>query len=104
MISVKKVSVQNFMNYGQVPTELIIDSHKNAIITGKNGSGKSSILLDSLCYGFYGKGYRSVKSSQLINSINGKKMVVNISFSNNPSLNASDNITYSVTRTRRESF
>jgi hypothetical protein len=34
----------------------------------------------------------------------GGLITVNISFSNNPSLNASDNITYSVTRTRRESF
>ena len=39
------------------------------IIVGKNGAGKSSII-DALTYGLFGKSFKKLTNSQLINSIN----------------------------------
>jgi DNA repair exonuclease SbcCD ATPase subunit len=80
MILFESIEVKNVMNYGNAPTKLSLNTHRNTIITGKNGAGKSSILLDSLCYVLYGKPYRDIKLGQLINSINNKAMLVTIIF------------------------
>lgn len=80
MILFEWVEVKNFMNYGNVPTKLTLNTHRNTHLAGKNGSGKSSILLDSICYVFFGKPYRDIKLGQLINSINNKGMVVKGAF------------------------
>lgn len=80
MILFEDLEVRNFMNYGNVPTKLSLNSHRNTIITGKNGSGKSTILLDSICYCLYNKPYRDIKLGQLVNSINGKNASVVVRF------------------------
>jgi DNA repair exonuclease SbcCD ATPase subunit len=96
MILFEWIEVKNFMNYGNAPTKLTLNTHRNTIITGKNGAGKSSILLDSMCYVFFGKPYRDIKLGQLINSINGKGMVVRGAFTR-------DGDTYTVTRGQKPS-
>lgn len=78
-IKFKTVRFKNLLSYGNTFTEMVLDQHRHTILTAKNGQGKSSTI-ESICYGLYGKPYRNIKLSQLINSINKKAMVVEIEF------------------------
>jgi DNA repair exonuclease SbcCD ATPase subunit len=49
------------------------------LIIGANGSGKST-MLDALCFGLFGKPFRSVNKPQLINAINQRDAIVEIEF------------------------
>jgi DNA repair exonuclease SbcCD ATPase subunit len=73
------VSWKNFLSTGSAGTTVQLDRSTTTLIIGKNGEGKSTIL-DALCFGLFGKPFRSVKKSQLINSINGKGTMVTIEF------------------------
>jgi DNA repair exonuclease SbcCD ATPase subunit len=46
---------------------------------GSNGAGKSTIM-DAISFGLFGKPFRKIKIGQLVNSINRKNMLVEISF------------------------
>ena len=52
------------------------------MIVGSNGAGKSTIL-DALCFSLYGKAFRKINKSQMINTTNEKGVVVEIEFSIN---------------------
>lgn len=80
MIVFQKISIKNFMSVGNSPVELDYTKHKTTIVTATNGSGKSSIMLDSITFALYGKPYRNVNKPQLINSINQKECVVELWF------------------------
>ena len=75
------IKYKNFLSTGNSFNEIKLDSHKTTLVSGKNGSGKSSALLDSLFYALYGKAFRDVKVGQLVNSINNKNCVVELEFS-----------------------
>ncbi len=77
MIFFKTVNVRNFLSYGNVATEWQLNKHLSTLIIGRNGHGKS-VLLDAVCFGLFGKPYRSINKPQLINSINGKNCVVEL--------------------------
>jgi DNA repair exonuclease SbcCD ATPase subunit len=49
-------------------------------VTGTNGHGKSFALLDSLCFGLFGKPFRPINIPQLVNSINNRNCLVEIEF------------------------
>lgn len=72
------LSVRNFMSIGNDPMDYVFDG-TNKLFMGSNGSGKST-LTDALCFGLYGRAYRSVTKGQLVNSINGKETEVHVSF------------------------
>ena len=76
----KKIRFKNILSYGNAFTEFDYTTHKNTIVTAKNGSGKSGFGLDSICYVLFNKPYRDIKLGQLINSINNKQLVVEIEF------------------------
>lgn len=81
-INVKSVAVRNFLSYGN--SDNVYNFEKGIdIIIAPNGAGKSSITLDALMFGFYGKPYRKIKLSSLQNHINNKEMRVNIKFTKN---------------------
>lgn len=84
MIYLKKIRFRNFLSFGNVFTEYDLVSHKSTLIRGANGSGKSSLGLDSIMYALYGKPYRNITKPQLINSLNNKDMVVELEFSIGP--------------------
>jgi DNA repair exonuclease SbcCD ATPase subunit len=68
------------MSVGNAPIEIEYDNHRTNLVTATNGCGKSSLMLDSLSFVLYGKPYRNVTKPQLINSINGKQMTVEVHF------------------------
>lgn len=81
-INVKSVTVRNFLSYGNSDNTYNFEKGIDIIIA-PNGAGKSSITLDALMFGFFGKPYRKIKLSSLQNHINSKEMRVNIKFTKN---------------------
>ena len=79
MIHFKTVKWSNFLSTGNNPTEVILDKSKTTLIIGENGAGKSTVL-DALCFGLFGKAYRSIKKNQLVNSINQNGTLVEVTF------------------------
>jgi DNA repair exonuclease SbcCD ATPase subunit len=81
MIVFKTLEVKNFMSIGNVPMGYDFENGKTYLIHGKNGSGKSAILLDGLMFALYGKAFRAIGNGQIINSINGKDCMATVEFS-----------------------
>lgn len=81
-IDVRSVSVKNFLSYGNAENTYTFEKGIDIIIA-PNGAGKSSITLDALMFGFYGRPYRKIKLSNLQNHINTKEMMVTIEFTKN---------------------
>jgi DNA repair exonuclease SbcCD ATPase subunit len=79
MIHFKKVKWKNFLSTGNAFTEIQLDKHDSTLVIGENGAGKST-MLDALCFGLYGKPFRKIKKDQLINSVNGRDVVVEVEF------------------------
>lgn len=79
MIQFKIIRYKNLLSSGNTFTEIFLDRNQSTLIVGENGAGKSSIL-DALCFVLYGKPFRKVNKGMLVNSINGKNLVVEIEF------------------------
>lgn len=73
----KRIRYQNIMSVGATPIDIQLDGFKKNLITGVNGAGKST-MIEALCFGLFGKPFRNVKKGQLINSVNKKKLLVEI--------------------------
>jgi DNA repair exonuclease SbcCD ATPase subunit len=82
MIIFKTVSYKNFLSTGNTPNVILLDRVASVLITGQNGSGKSTIL-DALCYGVFGKPYRNINKPQLMNTVNEKGLEVQVEFTVN---------------------
>ena len=50
MIRFKRITAKNFLSYGNVPTVIELDKNKSTLVTGKNGTGKSSLVLDGISF------------------------------------------------------
>lgn len=79
MIFFKTVRWKNIFSYGDHFTEIQLDRSPSTLITGENGSGKSTIL-EAVCFGLFGKPFRRIKKADIINSKNGKGALVEIEF------------------------
>ena len=80
MIEFKNIRYKNFLSSGNYFTDIPLNAHKDTLIVGNNGSGKST-LLDALTFSLFGKPFRKISKSQLINSINEREARVEIDFS-----------------------
>jgi len=80
MIEFVSVKFKNFGSFGTNFTEIKLNTNKTTLVTGTNGHGKSFALLDSLCFGLFGKPFRPINIPQLVNSINDRQCVVEIEF------------------------
>lgn len=79
MILFKKLRWQNLLSTGNQFTEIILNKSKSTLIVGENGAGKSTIL-DALSFALYGRPFRNINKPQLMNSITGKGLVVEVEF------------------------
>jgi DNA repair exonuclease SbcCD ATPase subunit len=78
-ITFKKLRYKNILSTGNVYTEIDLNKSNTTLISGGNGSGKSTVL-DAIVFALYGKPFRKINKPQLINSINQKDMIVEIEF------------------------
>jgi len=79
LINFKYVRWKNFLSTGNNFTEIQLDNSPTTLIIGENGAGKSTVL-DALCFGLFGKPFRSISKNQLINSINNSATIVEVEF------------------------
>ena len=80
MIKFHKVRFKNFLSTGDSFTEITLNKKPTTLVIGPNGSGKSTVL-DALTFSLFGKAFRKVNKTALINSINKKNAVVEVEFS-----------------------
>ena len=79
MITFKYVRWRNFLSTGNNFTEIQLDRNSTTLIIGENGAGKSTVL-DALCFGLFGKPFRGINKSQLINTVNMSGAMVEVEF------------------------
>ena len=80
MIRFSIIKWKNFLSTGGQFTEIKLDRSPTTLIVGENGAGKSTIL-DAICFALFGKPFRNINKPQLMNSINGKLLIVEVEFS-----------------------
>ena len=80
MIVFEKVRWKNFLSTGNVYSEVDLQRSRTNLIVGHNGSGKSTIL-DALTFSLFGRPFRKISKSMLVNSVNEKDTMVEIEFS-----------------------
>ena len=103
-ITIKDMTVRNFMSVGNVTQGVHFDNEKLTLVLGenldqggddtgsRNGTGKTTIV-NALSYALYGQALTNIKRNNLINKTNGKNMLVTLSFQKN-------NVTYRIERGR----
>ena len=82
MILFRNLKWKNLLSTGNHFTEIKLDGIPNTLVVGENGSGKST-MLDALCFALFGKPFRTINKPQLVNSINGKECVVEVTLDTN---------------------
>ena len=90
MIVFEEITYKNFLSTGNTGNTIFLNDRPTVLITGVNGSGKSTVL-DAICYAVFNRPYRNVSKTQLINSVNDKGCEVELKFSVN-------NVPYRVVR------
>jgi DNA repair exonuclease SbcCD ATPase subunit len=76
----KSITFSNILSFGALPTTIEFTSGLN-LWSGKNGSGKSSALLDTLSFCLYGRPYRKIKIDEILNRKNKGNLKTSCMFS-----------------------
>jgi len=79
LIIFRYVRWRNFLSTGNNFIEIQLDRNPTTLIIGENGAGKSTVL-DALCFGLFGKPFRSINKPQLVNSVNNVNCIVEVEF------------------------
>lgn len=92
MITIKSVTLKNFLSVGNVTQAVNFQSGELTLVIGnnldlggngaRNGTGKSTIL-NALCFALYGNALTNIKKDNLINKTNNKEMMVTVDFEKN---------------------
>ena len=82
MILFKKIKWKNFLSTGNHFSEIELIKNSTTLIVGQNGAGKSTVL-DALTFSLFGKPFRKINKSQLLNSVNEKDCIVEVELSIN---------------------
>jgi len=82
MIILHTLTYKNFQSVGNTPIAIQLDKCATTLVGGLNGAGKSTTI-EALTYCMFGKSLKKVKLQGLINSINKKKLLVTLEFTNN---------------------
>lgn len=80
MIIFQKLTIKNFLSYGNTPVTFYLNKSPTTLIAGKNGHGKS-VLADAITFALFGKSFRGVTNPNLINKTNKSDLEVSIEFS-----------------------
>lgn len=80
----KTIRFKNFLSFGNAFTEMNLSDNHTYLITGENGAGKTTAL-EAFYFGMTGKPFRKIKKSELVNTINKKELLVEITFEHNGS-------------------
>ena len=80
MIKFTSIRWKNFLSTGAQFTEVKLNYSSTTLIVGENGAGKSTIL-DALCFVLFNKPFRNINKPQLMNTVNGKGLEVEVEFS-----------------------
>lgn len=74
-----KVTIRNFMSFGNVPIEIDLNTIDSILINGwnedtqsSNGAGKTTII-NAICYAIYNKPHDNISLQRLINTTNASK-------------------------------
>jgi DNA repair exonuclease SbcCD ATPase subunit len=90
-IKIKDLTVKNFMSVGNQTQAVDFGKQQLTLVLGenldqggddngsRNGTGKTTIV-NALSYALYGVALTNIKKDNLINKINGKGMLVTLSF------------------------
>ena len=70
-IQFTKVRYKNILSVGNQFIELNLSNAKTTLISGQNGSSKSTVI-EAIVFALYGKPFRRINKPQLVNSINQK--------------------------------
>ena len=89
MLTIKEVTMKNFLSVGNAPQTVKLDVEGLTLILGenldvggvnsRNGVGKST-LLQAISYGLFGQPLSNIKKDNLVNSTNSKNMSVTVHF------------------------
>jgi DNA repair exonuclease SbcCD ATPase subunit len=89
MISIKNITMKNFLSIGNITQAINFENTGLTLVLGnnldlggngsRNGVGKTSII-NALSYVLYGAALSNIKRNNLINKTNGKGMLVTIEF------------------------
>ncbi len=82
MLTFTCVKYKNILSTGNAWTTIELNRSKSTLIVGENGAGKSTIL-DAISFALYGKAFRKINKPQLMNSINQRDLMVEVSFTSN---------------------
>ena len=105
MLTIKTLSVKNFMSVGNTVQGINFDGKHLVLVIGenldlggddagaRNGTGKTTII-NALSYVFFGEALTSIRRDNLVNKTNERGMIVSITFIKN-------NITYTIERGRK---
>ena len=83
MLIFESISYKNFLSTGDTPTVIPLNKDSATLVVGSNGAGKST-MLDAISYALFGKPHRNINRPQLVNSINSKKLLVEVQFTIGP--------------------
>lgn len=83
MVIFELIRFKNFLSYGNNFTEILLNKDRTTLSTGINGQGKSTFI-DAITFALYGKPFRKINKSGLINSINKTELVTEVEFSIGP--------------------
>lgn len=78
-IQFTKLRYKNILSVGNSFIEIDLNNNSTTLISGTNGTGKST-LIEAIVFVLFGKSFRRINKPQLINSINQKELLVELYF------------------------